>query len=419
MTGTAANPRARSRAHSRQYQPGAHRTGNAAALRRELEQIELGTRDIKRVVSMVTRLNNAQHAVKHKAVSFKTMRERENFYVAFFRDLRTETRYRNIEPRTLRPCHIEAMLDVWEARGLSTGSIHVYLSYLRTWCQWTGRAPETVRDPAYYFGDDSPFAHRRQAAESDHSWVAAGLDHQAILPAIAAICPYVAIQTEFSRHFAARPKEARCLRPHEAVIPVAEAIVDDVPPGCQASHCLRFDEGTKGGRVRDVPILTPAQWDLVRRAQAMVPLGAHLGRPGYSLHANTAHYYRVLSRLGITRRQAGTSGHGLRHERAAECYEAVAGVPSPVRGGVAPDRATDLAARQAVAKLLGHNRPPVTNCYLGAPVVATAGPSAAPPSPQLAPPDVDYLLAENQKPGQIGGRIGIDGLSHRPLESKP
>lgn len=85
MTGTATNPRARSRAHPRQYQPGAHRTGNAAALRRELEQIELGTPDIKRVVRLVTQLNNAQHAVKHKAVSFKTMRERENFYVAFFR----------------------------------------------------------------------------------------------------------------------------------------------------------------------------------------------------------------------------------------------------------------------------------------------------------------------------------------------
>lgn len=55
MTGTATNPRARSRAHPRQYQPGAHRTGNAAALRRELEQIELGTPDIKRVVRLVTR----------------------------------------------------------------------------------------------------------------------------------------------------------------------------------------------------------------------------------------------------------------------------------------------------------------------------------------------------------------------------
>ena len=142
--------------------------------------------------------------------------------------------------------------------------------------------------------------------------------------------------------------------------------------------------GTKGGRVRDVPLVTQAQWDLIDRAKAMVGPGQHLGRPGYSLQANTAHYYRVLAKVGITRKLVGTSGHGLRHERAGDEYQAVAGVPPPVRGGTAPDRATDRKARTAVAKLLGHNRYQISSCYLGSPSVRPAAKAANDPTPNPA-----------------------------------
>ncbi len=379
MTGTTASARGRARALERSHRRNAHERGNTVELQRQLDAMELGTRDYKRVIALILKIHNAQHAGKHKGVSFKTMRERENFYFAYFQDLRRETPYRNIEPRTLAPRHVEAMAENWEARGLAEGTIANYLSYLRTWCQWTGRPPETVKDAAHYFGEDSPLARRRQAAEYDHGWVAAGIDHADILPKIAAICPYVAIQTEFSRLFAARPKEARCLRPHEAVIPIADAIAEDIPTGTGATHCLRFGHGTKGGRVRDTPIVTPAQWELIERAKAMVEPDQHLGRPGYSLLSNTAHYYRVLAKVGITRKLIGTSGHGLRHERAGELYEAIAGAPPPVRGGLPPDREADREARTAVARLLGHNRPQVSNCYLGQSVVMRSKLHKGPP----------------------------------------
>lgn len=85
----------------------------------------------------------------------------------------------------------------------------------------------------------------------------------------------------------------------------------------------------------------------------------------------------MLAKVGITRKLAGTSGHGLRKQRAAESYEAKAGVPPPVRGGIAPDRETDRAAREAVARLLGHSRSQITNAYLGAPAIAPATTSGA------------------------------------------
>lgn len=343
-----------------------------AQLDRELAQLPLGHRDWKRVVSLLVKRHNAQHSAKHKGVSGKTMHDRESFYFAFFGDLRTHTPYRRVEPRRLRALHVDAMAAVWAERGLSAGTVATYLSYLRTWCQWTARAPQVVRDAARYFGGNSPLAHRRQAADRDRSWVAAGIAFPQVRAAIEALCPYVAMQAEFSRLFGARPKEARCLRPHEAVIPREAALPRDVNPACDATHYLRLDAGTKGGRPRDVPITTEAQRALIARARALVGPGRHLGRPGFSLKANTTHFYAVLTRVGITGKQLGVTAHGLRHEFGNDAYERHAGTASPVRGGVAGDRARDREARAHVSRLLGHNRPAVASCYLGSPRVAAA-----------------------------------------------
>lgn len=386
---SAGRKRSRTRQRSRGYR--SHERGTRAEFERFLEATKMGSKHVDDIVEAVTKLNNANHATRLKSVSFKTMHEREIFYCAFFDDLRRLTIYRNVEPRRLKEDHVEAMALVWESRDLSAGTIANYLSYLRTWCQWTGRPPQTVRDASYYFGEDSVLANRRQVADYDHSWIAAGVDHAKVLPRIVEICPYVGIQTEFSLQFALRPKEARCTRPHGAVIPISEAIADDIPAGCTATHCMRVEFGTKGDRPRDVPITNEAQWDLINRAKAMVAPGQHLGRPGFSLKANTAHYYRVLAKVGITRKLVGTSGHGLRHERAGNAYQADAGVPPPVRGGVAPDRATDRKARAAVAKLLGHNRPQISSCYLGSPVVMRSESAPSGEAPTETPDDQGAL----------------------------
>lgn len=335
-----------------------------------LAALPLGHRDWKRILACILAIHGRQHGAKDKTVSNQTIYERSRFLYQFFNDLHTQTIYERLEPRCLGNRHVAAMVAVWAKRGLSAGTIANYLSILRVFAAWIGKNPNVVRTAAEYLGSDSVLAHRHQVADEDHSWIAAGVVHAEVLEQIRAICPYVAIQTEFSKLFGLRPKEARCLRPHEAVIPRERVLPRDVDPSSPATHYLHLDPGTKGGRPRDVPIETNAQLDLLRRAQAFVRPGRHLGRPGYTLKQNKAHFYRVAEKVGITQEKRGAKPHGLRHEYANNVYEEKAGVASPVRGGSAPDRERDRAARLAVSRLLGHHRGQVTGCYVGSPRVS-------------------------------------------------
>ena len=337
---------------------------------RILAAIPRGHRDWKRILSLVVLQHQAMHARKHKGVSSKTIYERERFLFQFFHELYRETKYVRLDPRCLSGRHVEAMLDVWVQRGLSCGTIQSYLSMLRVFVTWIGKNAGMVRPLEVYVGGASPIARRRQAADHDHSWTTGGVDFAEVRARIEEICPYVAVQLEFERCFGLRAKEARCLRPHEAAVPRDAARPRDVSPSSSATHYLRLTTGTKGGRPRDVPIETGEQWDLLRRAQRLVGPGQHLGRPGFSLAANTSHYYRVLAKVGITKKTTGVTGHGLRHEFANDGYHKLSGVDSPARGGAAPDRPLDREARLAVSRLLGHNRPQITSCYLGSPRVA-------------------------------------------------
>jgi integrase len=334
-----------------------------------LAALPLGHRDWKRILACLLALHGREHGIKDKTVSNQTIYERSRFLYQFFDELHTLTIYKHVEPRSLGNRHVAAMVAVWAARCLSAGAIANYLSILRVFVAWIGKEPGIVRTASQYLGADSAAAHRRQVADEDHSWIAAGLEHAEVRERIRALCPYVALQTEFSRLFGLRPREARCLRPHEAVIPAELVLPRDLDPASPASHYLHLDAGTKGGRPRDVPIETAEQGDLIRRAQAFVPAGRHLGRPGFTLLQNKNHFYRVLAKVGITKKQCGVTAHGLRHEFANAVYEERAGVASPVRGGTAPDRETDQAARLAVSRRLGHSRGQVIGSYVGSPRV--------------------------------------------------
>lgn len=365
---------ARTSATSGLPRPGTHESrspaGSPADPETILRTLPPGTSDWTRVLGAILRLHNHLHSSRAKGVSFKTMLDRQRFLHRFFHDLRHETQFRDADPRGLSSRHVEAMVARWLEQGLATASLHNYLSFLRTFAGWIGK-PGMVREPAHYFGGQSPHARRVQVATNDKSWTAHGVDIRSRIAEVTAIDPWVGLQLELCAAFGMRPKEARHFRPHAAVIPRELADPRDaaVFPGQEAF--VRLRHGTKGGRPRDVPIASEAQREVLARAAAAVAPGAYVGRPGRTAQQNRDRFYYVLRRCGITRAASGVVAHGLRHQHANDAYEAQAGQPSPVRGG-AGRSPQDKTARERTARLLGHNRPQVVSCYLG-----TARPASA------------------------------------------
>jgi hypothetical protein len=139
-----------------------------------LDRLPIGHPDYKRVLGALLTLHNHSHATKHKGASFQTMRVRQRFLDSFFAELRAHTSYRNLDPRVLATRHIQAMVGRWLERGLSTATVHNYLSILRTFGTWIGKRG-LVRCPAFYLGEDSALAHRTQNATFDHGWRARGV----------------------------------------------------------------------------------------------------------------------------------------------------------------------------------------------------------------------------------------------------
>jgi hypothetical protein len=97
----------------------------------------------------------------------------------------------------------------------------------------------------------------------------------------------------------------------------------------------------------------------------------YVGQPGMTSTQSQSRFYYVIRKFGISKEQLGVVAHGLRHEHVNDAYESDADAPSPVRGGVTRP-AKDQEARQRAARLLGHNRPGVTSCYLGRSPVTVA-----------------------------------------------
>jgi integrase len=316
-----------------------------------------------RVLGALLKLFNGEHATKRKLVSFKTKADRQRFLVSFFREMRRHTPYKNLDPRQLSGRHVKHMLGRWQDRGLSTATVHNYLSFLRTFAGWLGKHG-MVREPGFYVGKDSPLAHRSQNAVHDKSWTARNIDIAAKIAEVSTFDPWVGLQLELCAEFALRPREARHFRPHEAVISREAANARDAAAFPECESFVRVNHGTKGGRSRDIPLSSVFQRALIERLKVLVRPGKFVGNPDHTAMQAQQRFYYVIRKFGISKKELGVVAHGLRHQKVNDVFTQEAGGPSPVRGAVERPP-LDEEARQRAAHLLGHGRLQVTSCYLG------------------------------------------------------
>jgi integrase len=332
----------------------------------------------KRALQDIITAHNDRHATKPKSVSFKTQTERACSLFRCFRDLHS-LGYKIRNPYCLGGRHIRALVADWtssEPRArrarLSPAMIHAELSHLRTFSAWVNK-PGLVR-PAEAYVSDAALVARRYAATRDHSWRAREIDADKLIEEIAAHDAWVGAELRLARAFGLRVKETVMLKPRLAEVPSGQAADPSGHPG----PYLEVLRGTKGGRLRHIPIDTPAKRAALDAAQALVAGDSqHLADPRRTLIQNLNRLGNVLKKFSVTKRALGVTAHGLRHEYAGDRYEAAAGVSPPVRGGTRPDRETDHSIRLRIARELGHSRVQIVAAYLGSPDAAGVCVSAA------------------------------------------
>jgi len=340
----------------------------------------------KRALQEILWTHNDRHATKPKSVSFKTQSERAAGLFRCFRDLHA-LGYKIRNPYCLGGRHVRALVQDWTSpeprarrRTLSPSMVQTELSHLRTLAGWIGK-PGLVL-PAESYVADPALVTRRSAATEDRSWPAHGVDPQSTIEEITAHDPWIGAQLRLARAFGLRIKEAVMIQPRLAERPAGDGPARSAP----MDGYLAVKRGTKGGRLRLVPIDSSAKRDALDAAKALVRSdSAFLADPARTLVQNLNRLTNVMKKFGVTQETLGVTPHGLRHEYAGDRYEALAGVPPPVRGGAATDRASDATARLQVAEDLGHARRQISSAYLGSPRSARPHERASGPDPTEEP----------------------------------
>jgi integrase len=232
-----------------------------------------------------------------------------------------------------------------------------------------------VRPPAYY-GLTLDEYQRHESAQRDKSWSGQGIAVDALIAQVCAFDVHVGASLRLIQAMGLRRKESVQFRPFEHVVAFGET---GLPVEEQLADRYAWVKG-KGGRVRWIALDSPARLAALTHAQGVVSgHDAHMGDPARDLRKNLRRFDYVLEKFGITLRDRGATGHGLRHEVLNEVYQEVTGEASPVQGGGAVAPELNRVARETVSQLAGHARIRAAAAYLGQSVVMrTRAPSRQP-----------------------------------------
>lgn len=307
-----------------------------------------------------------RHGLKRKTVgkrlttsdaSYRTREIRHDTLKSCFKTLH-ELGYQIKLVTNLRDTHIQRLVDYWIALEQKPVTIVNKLSVLRVFSTWIGK-PGLVKDNVHYIKDEN-LRRVEYAATEDKSWSAKAIDKDDLIGAITKEDKYVGMQLRLMGAFGLRDKEAMLFQPYVCVS------LDETS--------IEIHRGTKGGRVRSIPIETEEQRQTIEAAKAMcshrkdsvIDPEFVAGEDGLIKARNR--FYYICRKHGITKRTLGVTAYGLRHQRLNDIYEQVARERSSVRGGDpsnSPNPELIQAAKEKATKIAGHNRTSVTSAYYG------------------------------------------------------
>ena len=269
--------------------------------------------------------------------SHATQAKRERMLTLIANQLH-ELGYRGMCARSLKPKHIEALIQNWREQELSIGTIKNRMAVIRWWTNKVDKRNVVARSNEYYGIPDRRFVTNESKAKTVTQEQLGKVRDE-----------HVRMSLELQQAFGLRREEAMKIRP---------CIAD------QGEYLFLQASWTKGGRERIVPIRTEQQREVLDRAHRLA------GR-GSLIPANRNYVQQMRAYEGNTRRAGLHHMHGLRHAYAQERYQELTGWVCPAAGGpvaieLTPEqRERDHEARLTISLELGHEREQVTAAYLG------------------------------------------------------
>jgi len=249
-----------------------------------------------------------------------------------------ELGFRRMQPKSLKPKHVNALVARWHEQGISVGTVKNRLSALRWWAKKVNKPSVIARDNSVYeIGKRDYVATESKAQDLDGRKVSDITD------------PYVRLSVRLQASFGLRREEAIKFQPGYAM---------------QGDHIQLRSSWTKGGRARTVPITNDDQRRLLEEVMALA-LGGSLIPAQHNYVQQLHRYERQIRNVGMSKL------HGLRHAYAQRRYAEMTGWKAPAAGGPATDsltpdqRALDKKARAVISQELGHNREAISAVYLG------------------------------------------------------
>jgi site-specific recombinase XerC len=249
-----------------------------------------------------------------------------------------EVGFRRMQPRSLKPKHVNALVAHWQEQGVGVGTQKNRLSTLRWWAKKINKPSIIAGDNgAYGIGKRAYVAKVSKAQELDEKKLSLLSDK------------YVRLSIRLQAAFGLRREESIKFSPNYAE---------------QGDHIKLKSSWTKGGRARTVPITNDDQRRLLQDVKALARGGALI--PPHLNYVKQLHRYEKQTRDAELSRL-----HGLRHGYAQQRYFELTERVCPVAGGLPSkelnpaQRALDHEARVIISSELGHARIEIAAVYLG------------------------------------------------------
>lgn len=249
----------------------------------------------------------------------------------------SEAGFRQMRASSLKGKHVEALVERWQAEGLSAGTLKNRLAHLRWWAEKVGKAGIIPADNA-----------RLGIPERQH--VTNANKSKTLGDALDDVRDaHVRMSLQLQQAFGLRREESIKFQPGYAD---------------RGDHIALKGSWTKGGRERNVPITTAEQRRVLDQAHQLAGAGSLI-----PAHKNFIQQRRTYD--GQCKAAGLSNMHGLRHRYAQDRYEVLTGWKAPAAGGPAArsltpaQRALDAQARQTISRELGHERTQITAVYLG------------------------------------------------------